>query len=187
MTTTTQYLNTKSLVEFARSRDASFAQTFYDKLTTIQALRDSYFIIASVNVIVRFPAKMFQLNHSSCSIQVIAFRMLQFLERQQQLSLLTRTLRASFKASMWFLIVFFVIFIGVFLPPNNIPNTPRFDHNLQLSHDDSTTAFSLTGFFLWRYSLWSCRVPVSYPVTFSSAPPSSTSQLWAKASRRVSE
>ena len=55
-------------------------------------------------------------------MQVIAFRMLQFLERQQQLSLLTRTLRASFKASMWFLIVFFVIFIGVVPPPNNTPN-----------------------------------------------------------------
>jgi hypothetical protein len=118
VTTTTQFLNSKSLVEFARSTDPSFAQTFYDKLATIQALRDSYFIIASVNVIVRFPANFFLPNHNSYLIQVIAFRMLQFLERHQQLSLLTRTLRASFKASMWFLIVFFVIFIGAFLPPS---------------------------------------------------------------------
>jgi hypothetical protein len=43
-------------VEFARSNDAVFIETFYDKLSSTQALRDSYFIIASINVIVNLPA-----------------------------------------------------------------------------------------------------------------------------------
>jgi hypothetical protein len=70
VSTTSQFLNTKSLVDFARLGDArcplptlynqfwltflcSFIETFYDKLSSIQALRDSYFIVASINVIVR--------------------------------------------------------------------------------------------------------------------------------------
>jgi hypothetical protein len=54
---TMQFLNTKSLVDFAKSNDARFIETFYDKLSSIQALRDSYFIVASINVIVSFPAQ----------------------------------------------------------------------------------------------------------------------------------
>jgi hypothetical protein len=55
VSTTSENLNTKSLVNFARLGDASFIENFYDKLSSIQALRDSYFIISSINVIVRFP------------------------------------------------------------------------------------------------------------------------------------
>ena len=59
MSTTSVNLNTKSLVNFARLGDATFIENFYDKLSSIQALRDSYFIISSINVIVSFPLTCF--------------------------------------------------------------------------------------------------------------------------------
>jgi hypothetical protein len=165
---TSQYLNTKSLVNFARSNDAQFIETFYDTLSSIQSLRDSYFIVASINVIVNFPAQYLQPSSSFMSAQVIAFRSLQFLERHEQLSLvrpfssrklaadppspppprqLTRTLRASFKASLWFLVVFFLIFIG-----NTYQALKRAHMNVNLMQI-IYAAFALTGFFLWRFAL----------------------------------
>jgi hypothetical protein len=73
--------------------DADFIETFYDKLTSIQSLRDSYFIVASINVIVRSPSATLPRRYNRQSVlhlhQAIAFRFLQFLERHQQLSLVS--------------------------------------------------------------------------------------------------
>jgi hypothetical protein len=120
--------------------------------------------------------------------------LLQFLERHEQLSLvtlltatfpptlfsyihppqLTRTLRASFKASMWFLVVFFVIFIGAF----GFKSTPLSSPPHVILQHSPSQASSCGGA---QPSVTNRCVSPAFP-----APPWPIFPLWVKASRRAS-